>query len=119
MYMILIYLSTNLRKEISSLTQIHWEEENGQRRIINERYRQIDDILNELHIDILVCLYRWEIINSAKSQRYNIETIKTLTIKELKVPNEILTGLSTTYANKFIKKNAKSIAQTLDNFKGL
>ena len=48
-----------------------------------------------------------------------IETIKMLKIKVLKVPNEALTGLSTTYVNKFTKKNVKSIAKVTNNLKGL
>ena len=42
-----------------------------------------------------------------------------LKIKGLKAPNEALTQLSTTYVNKITMKNAKSIAQTIDDSKGL
>ena len=45
--------------------------------------------------------------------------MKMLKIKVLKVPNEALTGLSTTYVNKFIMKNTKSIAKTTKEYKTL
>ena len=83
----------------------------------HENYIKIDDLLNDLHIDILAWLYRWEIKNSAKNIIYNIETIKMLKIKGLKAQNEALTCLSTTYINKFTMKNTKSIAKATNDLK--
>ena len=69
-------------------------------------------------INILIIDYIDEKLkNCTKNQRYNIETIKMLKIKDLKAPNEALTGLSTTYIKKFTMKNTKSIAKAINDLK--
>lgn len=85
----------------------------------SDRYAQIDDLINDLHIDILACLYRCELKLGQEFKDVNAQTIKTLKIKGIKAPNEATAGLSTTHIKKYTMKNTKSIAKATSDFKGL
>lgn len=82
-------------------------------------YADIDDLINDLHIDILACLYRCEIKLGSDFKDFNMKTTKMLKIKGIKAPDENTAGLSTSLKKKYTMKNTKSIAKATTDFKGL
>ena len=84
-----------------------------------ELYSTLDDLINDLHIEVLACLYRCEIKLGQEFKDVNLKTTKMLKIKGIKAPNEATAGLSTTLKKKFTMKNTKSIARAKNDFTGL
>jgi hypothetical protein len=91
-----------------------WEEKD-----YYEFYSTLDDLLNDLHIEVLACLYRCEIKQGNEFRKINLDTTKMLKIKGIKSPDEATAGLATSLRKKFTMKNTKSIKKATDDFKQL
>ena len=100
--------------EADKAKELKWTEKN-----FYEYFSTIDDLLNDLHIDVLACLYRCEIKLGQEFRDVNLQTTKMLKIKGIKAPNEATAGLSTSLKKKYTMKNTKSIAKASNDFKGL
>ena len=100
--------------EENSKPQEEWREKD-----YYKSYSTLDDLLNDLHIEVLACLYRCEIKEGNEFKDINLKTTKMLKIKGIKAPNEATAGLATTLKNKFTMKNTKSIAEATNKFKKL
>ena len=66
-----------------------------------------DDYLNDLHIDVLVNLYRWEIKLGQELQVIHNQTIKLLQKQGFNIDNDASTDLSSTFSSKFTRKYTK------------
>ena len=66
-----------------------------------------DDYLNDLHIDVLVNLYRCEIKLGQELQVIHNQSIKLLQKQGFNIENDVSTDLSSTFSSKFTKKYTK------------
>ena len=69
--------------EENSKPQEEWREKD-----YYKSYSTLDDLLNDLHIEVLACLYRCEIKEGNEFKDINLKTTKMLKIKGIKAPNE-------------------------------
>lgn len=107
------------RKEAAENQEEQPEEPQWEEKNYYKSYSTLDDLLNDLHIEILACLYRCEIKQGNTFREENLKTTKMLKIKGIKAPDEATAGLSTTLKKKFTMKKTKSIAEATNRFKQL
>jgi hypothetical protein len=96
----------------------HGDEADGNSSNKSQRMK-LDDLINDLHIEVLACLYRCEIKLGQDFRDVNLKTTKMLKIKGIKAPNEATAGLGTSLKKRYSMKNAKSIAKAITDFSGL